>query len=322
MPEVDGLTAGRCSFGVQIQQWWSPIGPMPNRFIILVGLVLVPWLGCGGDLTSTVPGAVSLGVIQDRKLDEISGVAASRRTPGVLWMHNDGLQPRFFAVLTNGQRLATFALRADVDDLEDIASGPGPRPGDSCLYLGDIGDNKRIRRIVRVLRFVEPAMNRVPAGSRAEFVESFETLLLRYPGGPNDAEALMVDPLSGDLFIVTKERKRARVFRAAQLAWMAPGPVQLELVAELKLDHVSGADISADGTRVLLRREGKAWLWSRRADESIALALLRSPEKVPVIGPPIEANGEAIAFATDGSGYFTVGEGRREGIFFFPLPIE
>ena len=322
MTEALGRTAGPCSLGEQMQKRSFLIGRMTNRLTIFVGLVLVPWFGCGGELTSTAPGAVPLGVIQDRKLNEISGVTASRRTPGVLWMHNDGLQARFFAVQTNGQRLATFALRADVDDLEDMASGPGPLPDDNYLYLGDIGDNKGIRRIVRVLRFLEPALNKGPAGSRAEFVDSFETLQLRYPDGPHDAEALIVDPLSGDLFIVTKERKRARVFRAAQQAWSRPGPVQLELVAELKVDDVSGGDISADGNRVLLRREGKAWLWKRRPEESISSTLLKSHEKVPVIGPPNEANGEAIAFATDDSGYFTVGEGRRERIFFYPLPIE
>ena len=63
------------------------------------------------------------------------------------------------------------------------------------------------------MRFAEPDL----AGQRGQQldVEEAEEFRLSYPDGPHDAEALLVDPVTGDLFIVTKEKQRARVYTVA-----------------------------------------------------------------------------------------------------------
>src|SRR5688572_2095098 len=64
------------------------------------------------------------GVMLDPQLNEISGLAASRRHRDVLWLHDDGGNPpRLFAVSTRGQRRATFRLEGvPKTDWEDIAA--------------------------------------------------------------------------------------------------------------------------------------------------------------------------------------------------------
>ena len=59
------------------------------------------------------------------------------------------------------------------------------------LYIGDIGDNLAQRP--------EIAVYRMPETSTVA-----EKITLRYPDGPHDAEALLVDPRDGTIVIVTK----------------------------------------------------------------------------------------------------------------------
>src|SRR5215207_1575918 len=70
------------------------------------------------------------GTVANPVLVEISGVAASRAHPGVLWTHNDsGGAPEVYAVAQDGADLGTYAVDgARATDWEDIAVGPGPDP--------------------------------------------------------------------------------------------------------------------------------------------------------------------------------------------------
>ena len=81
------------------------------------------------------------------------------------------------------------------------AAGPPPRPlrGAGSLYLGDICDNAAGRPELTVYRVLEP-----DAGSDGELAD-VEALVLRYPDRPHDAEVLLVDPLDGSIYIITKE---------------------------------------------------------------------------------------------------------------------
>ena len=150
---------------------------------------------------------VAVGRVTDGNVTEASGLAASRRNPGVLWTHNDaGSDPRLFALSTNGTLLRTFRVaKAQDGDFEDIAVGPGPRADIDYLYFADIGDNDMNRDNVRVYRVPEPAIYSYFAASPSiEMASNDVEIVLEYPDGQHDAEALWVDPLIGDLFIATK----------------------------------------------------------------------------------------------------------------------
>jgi hypothetical protein len=187
-----------------------------------------------------------------RDIVESSGLALSRRTPGVLWTHNDsGHEPWIFAIDSTGRTLgATRVTGAELIDWEDIASGPCD--AGSCLFIGDIGDNGARRDSISIYVVPEPA----PADSATA---PATVINLRYPDHPRDAEAMFVLP-NGDLYLVSKGRRDSiAVFKLARDAQM-PGPARtLERVRALwprpreGQDRVTGASASPDGRRVAIR---------------------------------------------------------------------
>ena len=260
---------------------------------------------------------VALGTVTINGLKEASGIAASRRNPGVLWTHNDGSGGAIHAVAMNGTHLATFYLNSPVLDTEDIAVGPGPVRGTSYLYVGDIG-GKRGRNRVQVLRIPEPFVDPAWAGNPPSVAfTGVETFTLSYPDGSYDAESLMVDPVLGDLFVVTKQDGMARVYRTNLNGVPGGSLVRWLFVAAIPFSLASGGDISADGKQIVLRREEYAQAWERSGGESVGAALARSGQAIPVIGPPVEPNGEGIALLPSGKGYVTIGEGVNPPIYFF-----
>ncbi|MEZ6009207.1 MAG: hypothetical protein R3F05_15780, partial [Planctomycetota bacterium] len=69
-----------------------------------------------GTVDDTVPGA----------LDEVSGIAVSRRNPGVYWVHDDsGGGALLYALAHDGSLRQTYSLAATAIDWEDLALGPG-----------------------------------------------------------------------------------------------------------------------------------------------------------------------------------------------------
>jgi len=278
------------------------------------------WAAC--DPCATFGPGVAWGTVTINQLQEASGLAVSRRDPQTLWTHNDGSGQNLFAFSTNGSRFATLNLNQSVSDVEAIAAGPGPEPGINYLYVGDVGGSGSsgdTRPSVTVLRlpepFVDPAWATNPRSLAATGVERFT---LSYPDGRFDAETLVVDPLTADVFVVTKQPGSARWYRANLNGLSSGAMITLEFVGAVAFGVASDGDISADGTQVVLRREDFAMLWKRCDAESIASALARSGFSIPVIGPPVEPNGEGIALLPDGSGYLTISEGNNPPLHFFP----
>ena len=152
---------------------------------------------CDGTLVGT-----TVGTLTDESLVEVSGIAASARHPGTLWMHNDsGDRARVAAVAESGETRATYSVTgAAAEDWEDMAVGPGPVAGESYLYLGDIGDNGADRDDIVVYRIPEPTIS----GGGSHTLAGAEALTLRYPDGARNAEALFVDPSSGELYLIEK----------------------------------------------------------------------------------------------------------------------
>ena len=194
------------------------------------------------------------GVFRNPRLAESSGVAASRRQPGVLWTLNDsGNEPSIFATDTLGRDLGTLRVTgADNYDWEAIALGPCGRR--ECLYIADTGDNLESRGEVRIYRVPEPAL---PAGSPA--TSAAEALEVRYPDGPRDVEAAFVGA-DGTVFLISKGRDgTVRAYRVPADAWVERDPVVAEALGGLPIETgslgnlVTDAALSPAGDRVAIR---------------------------------------------------------------------
>lgn len=260
------------------------------------------------------------------QLNEASDIANSRLDPNVFWVHNDsGDLPKVYAINRGGQLLGTYLLEgAMAVDWEDMAIGPAPGGG-SYLYMADMGDNEARRKSIHIYRVAEPRIDPNPSTAIRVLtgVTSFEFV---YEDGARDAESFMVDPLTNDFYFVTKrEADGNRLYRA-----VAPSSTQVNRLVRSGTFTFTGAvsgDISPDGLQVLIRRysnsllaPGAATYWIR-PDTSISLVdLLKQPGRiVPLVQ---EAQGEAIAFAADNSGFYTTTE--RTGtssapITFYPV---
>jgi len=260
-----------------------------------------------------------LGTVESSLLVEISGVAASRKNADVLWVHNDsGDLARIYAMSIQGKHLGVYNLvGTSATDWEDMAIGPGPVEGQDYIYVGDTGDNARRRSSVTVYRVAEPLVSATQNPVTVN-LDNVDALPMRYPGpAVYDCETLLVDPVSGDLFLVTKDREGEGVARAFRNpAPHTPGVVvTLELVDTISLSsQVTGGDISPSGDAVLLRLYHQGHYWPRTAGTNLWEAFSGTACTVPLATEP---QGEAIAFAADGLGYYTISEGAFQPIYFY-----
>lgn len=225
------------------------------------------------------------------QIRESSGLAQSRRDPGVFWTHNDaGNAPIVFAVSGDGaMRSQARITGARLEDWEDIESGTCG--GANCLYIADIGDNDATRSMITVYQVEEPAIG--AAASANAVVRT-----ARYPGGPRDAEGMFV--LSGTIYVVTKGRTGPiELYRWPQ----GQGTVTLTKVAELlpkprsSQDLVTSASASPDGKWVAIRTYRTLYLY--RASE-----LTGSGKATPVtadLSASGENQGEGLAILNDGT---------------------
>ena len=95
-------------------------------------------------------------LVRVTELPEGSGLAASRRTPGRFWSHNDSGDPVLFALDNDGRVVGRVRMSgAAVEDWEAIAVGACP--SGSCIYVADIGDNDAERNQITVYRIPEPS---------------------------------------------------------------------------------------------------------------------------------------------------------------------
>jgi hypothetical protein len=245
--------------------------------------------------------------LQDRRITESSGVAVS---PGVIWTHNDsGDGARFFALDRSCRTLATYTVAGGrATDWEDMARGAG------ALWFGDIGDNDAERSGVVVYRVPEPSARPAVQSVRATAYR------FRYDDGPHDAEALLVEPRTGQVFVVTKSFLGKASVYAGPLAPSASSTNVLTKVGSFRLSpsgtaggpagvagqvSVTGGDISPRGDRIVVRTYTDAYEWVVTGGD-VAAAFEGEPVRTEL---PETEQGEAIAYDTDGRSWVTTSEG-------------
>lgn len=260
------------------------------------------------------------GMIETLEIDEASGLAASRASPGVLWTHNDsGDSARLFALDTTGRLLGTFMVAgAQARDWEDIALG---RCGErDCLYIGDIGNNSKNRDDLGIYRIEEPLFD-VEQARRApltQVTEQAEFMGISYPyseGIDDDnanAETLMVDA-DGVLYVVTKEDRRARLLRAT---FEADADVVLEHVGENTLTVATGGDWRPDGARFAVRTYAKVFEFDLTGAPLSEVFAMPARER-RLRG---EIQGESLGYAWDSSGFYTLSEGEQQELYHYACP--
>ncbi|MBL9123399.1 MAG: dockerin type I repeat-containing protein [Planctomycetaceae bacterium] len=261
-------------------------------------------------------------------LEEASGITGSLLHPGVLWTHNDSGNPGIIYGLTMSGAVVGSYNFGSQNDWEDIAVGPG-KNGASSIYIADTGDNNFAREYARLYRYAEPAT--LTTSSSVIHSSQYEQARFQYPNGPDDVEALTVDPLTGEIYLFSKGNSQfpqysegnstTHVYRLDQSVF-DPLPAgtyhQADQLGSLSiLSRVTAADISPDGRWLLIRsRSTTAYAYERLPGESIADALLGTPIPFQLAS---EAQGEAIGWADDSKSFFTTSERVGAAIYQYKL---
>ena len=290
--------------------------------------MMVPWVGV---LAAGLAGAADnrcgaygspalLAEFPALAVSESSGLAVSSSRVGVLYTHDDsGGAAVVHAITTLGDVLGGHPLpKGWNNDWEALEAGPCPASGSldptaSCLYVGDLGDNraKRPRVVVRVVE--EPAAS-AEVGTPLSLVDSWK---LRYPDGPQDAEALLVHPRSGAVDVLTKRLDgQSRIYRVP--ANSVPQQEQvLEALGSLSVTSwaddplVTGAAWSPSGDTVVVRTYTSLGVWT--VDPCTPDGWwTRPPDQV--LAAPRSRQGEAVAVGPDGQ-IFTTSEGHPMPLF-------
>jgi dipeptidyl aminopeptidase/acylaminoacyl peptidase len=248
------------------------------------------------------------GELEDKaRIPEASGLAVSRHNPRRIWVHNDkGNANRLFVLGENAESYGYFWIWGTGNrDWEDMCIGPGPEEGFDYIYLGDIGDNDAVYDQIIINRFKEPDISGLDtAGVNAVDAAQVERIILKYPDGPRDAETLMIDPWTKDLYIVTKREARSAVY-VATYPQSTTEVKYLKKIAEFPFNRALAGDISADGTEIVVKTDRRIYYWAREQGESVLDALKREPLLLPYF---VEPQGEAIGWTPSGSGYYTLSE--------------
>jgi hypothetical protein len=254
------------------------------------------------------------GSLMNPAINETSGVVTSRRHPGVLYVHNDsGDSPRFFAVNLAGQSLAEYRLDgARAVDWEDVAQIPCGAT--RCIVFGDIGDNDRVRPEVTLYRVEEPEVPMSPPATVMPATVPFTALTFRYPDGAHNAETLVGDPATGEIYVITKvDAGRVTVYRAPrENNGVAERVTDMDLPAGA--GQLTGGDVRGDGREMLLRTYARVLRYERPEGAPFTALFAATPTTAAV---RLEPQGESVGYTAGDDGYLTISEGARVRINVF-----
>ncbi len=255
--------------------------------------------------------------LEDKTINESSGIVASRLNPGMFWTHNDsGDGPFLYGLDRNCKRRGVWRVTgAKARDWEDIAMGPGPEPGRPYLYIGDIGDNGKSRAEIVVYRVAEPAIveNDASTKSRPQNTEPAQAIRLRYPDGSHDAETLLVHPMTGDLYIVTKILGAPAGIYKLAAPISASKPNTLVRVGEVSAPAFlgglfTGGDCAPDGRRVVLCDYLGGYEITLPDDDGKGFDEVWKQPLTPInLGK--RRQGESICYSSDGKALLATSEG-------------
>lgn len=218
-------------------------------WISVLGMCLLLQAG----IISSSPDAARVGTIQDDRINEASGIVASRQHQGVYWTHNDGSDGVLYAISRDGSLLGLARLDVKVRDWEDIAADDAGN-----IYIADTGNNSGNRRHVFVHRIREPDPKTL-SRRRARKLPVDRTWRIDFPDGPANIESLFIWQNSGYVIFKQPAGKPAEIYR---FDLCDADKTMMDKVVELPVDQpISAADLSADGSQLAALARGSLWIF-------------------------------------------------------------
>lgn len=224
---------------------------------------------------------------------EASGIADSKSRKNALWVIEDSGNPPELVLLGHDGKVQERigVTGATNRDWEDLVLEKGR------LYIADIGDNNQVQTEYRIYRMDEP-------GPRTTSVSKVETIRFRYADGSHDAEAILVQPQTEDIYIITKRDAQSLVFKLEHPYSFSNVNVARK-VGELGYNTVVSAALAPNAREIMVKTYSKIFRYARQGNEPLEATLARTPEEAPYVQEP---QGESLCYKLDNSGYFTLTE--------------
>lgn len=238
--------------------------------------------------------------VSNAALNEASGIADSKANPGYLWVEQDSGNPPDIGLLQhNGNFLKNIHLAHVTNrDWEDMALSTGPIPGIQYLYIAETGDNLLVHSDYAIYRLEEPL-------AATDTVQAVDKIAFFYPDGSHNAEAILVDPVSKDIYIITKTDLKSKIFKLAYPYSTTVMNAVIE-VGNLPYNYAVSAALSPGGNEIVVKTYDAIYYYPRKTGETILQAL--SNIKPVSLSYQPEPQGEAIVFDNSDSGFYTLSE--------------
>jgi hypothetical protein len=260
--------------------------------------------------------ALDRGVLDNAKIMEASGIAASRLNPGFFWVVNDSdvQGPMIYLIDSLGKGKKEYLLSgATHRDWEDLAVVNEPN-GSATVYVADFGDNFQNNTNYAIYWFKDLKTTT----NSYTVLTDISKLNFRLPDGFRDMETLLIDQKTRDIFVITKRENSKRLYKIPGEKVLNGTTVIAEYIQDLSFSipfssdakiqqayFLTGGSVSPDNSEILIRNYIGIYYWKRKVGESIPEALLRPAKAVPYL---LEPQGEGVCFAHNGLGYYTISE--------------
>lgn len=253
---------------------------------------------------------VEKGILNNSEINEASGIVPSYLYNNMFWVTNDsGDQTRLFLINDSAEHKLTVILNEiNAFDTEDLSMGPGPIPGANYIYIADVGDNTTNRTSVKIYRVKEPITNLEETPIEIVIDKSeIDIIEYQYPDGPRDCEAVMVDPSTGDIFIVTKSDNPVNLY-ALPYPQSTSSVNTSVFLKTLPFFIITAGDISYNGREILIKNYAFVYHWVKGIDETYEDLFNRTPHQISYT---TERQGESICFDLN-LNFYTVSEANNE----------
>ena len=236
--------------------------------------------------------------------NEISGIVISRTCESGLWWINDsGNGPYLYLFDTH---TAETRCRYKLENMENIdweEMGSFTHPdGGKGLFIADIGNNFLNREVLSIYLFEEPACECGENGNLA-IAPDYKRIDFVFPEETNDSEAIFFDDITGDIYLISKNKDRSGVY-------LLPYPQDTEqtdtlnYLGSLPFPLVVAADHSAEAGKLMVKTYDQIFMWDNPDEKPLSDLIFEEPMNAPY--KPTEMQGESISLTSDG--YYTLSE--------------
>lgn len=246
-----------------------------------------------------------LAELTDKRLKEASGLAASIQNPEMFWTHNDsGNEADIYLIDKNVDIKMTVSLvNGQNRDWEDIVLGPGPDSTKTYIYVGDIGDNDAVHAYKYIYRFPEPVFTN---DDQIDIME-FDTIVFRLEDGMKDTESLFIDDETKNLYVVSKREEPVSLYQL-KYPQISGDTLTASKVLVLPFTEIVSAERFEKNGDILMKNYSTIYYWKNINSGDIVSLLTSHPAEIPFEEP----SGEAITWAPDGGGFYTISEKKKK----------